>query len=393
MPKACATLLALLFALPLSAATPPAATATAAQGTASPQLQRHYLLLVKALANYQELAQRPELTRLPPLPRRSVQPGEQYEGAVELRVLLTALGDLPIPRELDTPPDMLDDTLVAALKNFQERHGLAADGVLGAGTYRALTTPLSERVKQIQRTLARWSSLPPNPHRRAIFVNIPRFRLYAVDGMQENEAQWLQLDVVVGKAIEDLRTPTFSADMTYVVFRPYWEVPRSIAVKEILPAARRDAGYFERHNYDVVDGSGRLVSSYAARLEGLASGAMRVRQRPGPANSLGAIKFMMPNPYNVYLHDTPTRTLFSQVSRAYSHGCIRVSDPPALARWVFKDDPVWTPERIATAMAGTQPLTVNLTEPIRVYIVYGTAIAREDGNVLFLPDLYGLDKG
>jgi murein L,D-transpeptidase YcbB/YkuD len=388
MLKPCATLLALLLTLPLAAAEPP----PPAPEPASPQLLRHYLLLEQALVNYQELASRPELTRLPPLPRRSLQPGEPYAGAVELRVLLTALGDLPIPRELEGPPDILDETLVAALKNFQQRHGLTPDGVLGQGTWRALTTPLASRVKQIERTLARWRSLPPNPHRRAIFVNIPRFRLYAVDGMQEREADWLQLDVVVGKAIEQLRTPTFSADMTYVVFRPYWEVPRSIAVKEMLPAARRDAGYFERHNYEVVDGSGRLVTSPGARLEGLASGTMRVRQRPGESNSLGTVKFMLPNPHNVYLHDTPAKTLFSQVSRAYSHGCIRVSDPAALARWVFRDDAQWPPERIAAAMQGTQTMTVNLTEPIRVYIVYGTAIAREDGNVLFLPDLYNLDR-
>lgn len=386
MSRTCALLLTLLLAMPLAAA------GSAPASGSSPQLQRHYLLLARALSHYQELAQRPELTRLPPLPRRSVQPGESYAGAPELRVLLTALGDLPIPRELSSPPDVLDETLVAALKRFQERHGLQADGVLGPGSWRALTTPLSERVKQIERTLKRWESLPPNPHRRAIYVNIPRFRLYAVDGIEENEADWLQLDVVVGKAIEQLRTPTFSADMTYLVFRPYWEVPRSIAVNEILPAARRDANYFARHNYEVVDGSGRLVTGRDAQLEGLAAGSMRVRQRPGENNSLGLVKFMMPNPYNVYLHDTPSKSLFSQVTRAYSHGCIRVSDPPALARWVLKDDPQWPPERIEAAMQGTQTVTVNLTEPIRVYIVYGTAIAREDGNVLFLPDLYGLDK-
>jgi murein L,D-transpeptidase YcbB/YkuD len=389
--RAMALLLALACAAPLRAAAP----------AASPLALRHYQLLEQALQRYQELARQPTLTALPPLPQRSLKAGETWSGAPALRVLLTALGDLPAAATLATPApagitapavDVLDDALVAALRHFQERHGLAQDGVLGPGTYRALTTPLSARVQQIEWTLSSWRALPENPHGRTIIVNIPRFRLYAINALDDPESQWLQQDVVVGKAVEDMHTPTFSADLTHLIFRPYWDVPRSIAVKEVLPAARRDVGYFARNHYELVNGAGRVVPYSAASLDELAQGSLRVRQQPGADNALGAVKFMLPNANNVYLHDTPSRGVFAQVRRAFSHGCIRLSDPEALAEWVLATEPGWTRERIETAMAGKAPLQVNLGAPIRVYIVYGTAIARDDGSILFLEDLYGLEK-
>jgi len=404
------------------AATDPATTTPEAAGAAtgtSPQSMPHYLLLERALLQYQALAAHPDLTQLPALGRRSIKPGEAWEGAPPLRRLLTATGDLSAsatvevvrgspenaaesapadaevaqtPAEAVDPLTIMDPQLVAALQQFQERHGLDTDGVLGPATWRALTTPMSTRVRQIERTLERWRTLPPNPYRRAIFINIPRFRLYAVSGFAISESQMLQIDVVVGRAVKDLRTPTFTQDMTHVIFRPYWDVPRSIARKEVLPAARRDIAYLSRNHFELVDGAGRVVAPSEAALDQLAAGTLRVRQQPGADNALGAVKFMLPNPYNVYLHDTPARALFSRTRRDFSHGCIRVADPVALAQFVLQDDPAWTVERIGAAMAGTTPQRVDLAEPVRVYIVYGTAIAREDGSVLFLEDLYGLER-
>jgi murein L,D-transpeptidase YcbB/YkuD len=387
-------------ALALCAAVP--VTAAVAEG-ASPQSMPHYVLLEQALPRYRALAAQPALTQLPSLPRRSIQAGESWEGLAALRKLLVAIGDMPAPPaspETSTPDaipgpvpaPLFDTSLAAALQRFQERHGLEVDGVLGPATWRALTTPLAARVRQIEQTLARWRDLPPNPYARAIFINIPRFRLYAVSGMAIPEAQMLRIDVVVGKVIRDLRTPTFTADMTHLIFRPYWEVPRSITREEVLPAVRADATYLARNHFELVDGKGRVAAATPAALQQLAAGTLRVRQRPGADNALGAVKFMLPNPHSVYLHDTPARTLFARSRRAFSHGCIRVADPLALARFALQEDPAWTPERIAGAMAGEAPLRVDLAEPIRVYIVYGTAIAREDGSVLFLDDLYGLDR-
>jgi L,D-transpeptidase YcbB len=363
----------------------------AAEG-APPRVMHHYALLEQALPRYQEFARHPALTQLPPLPQRAVRPGESYAGATALRKLLAAVGDLPANAiAAGDAPAALDAALVSALQRFQERQGLAQDGVLGPATWRALTTPMSARVRQIERTLARWRSLPPNPHRRAIFINIPRFRLYAMNGTDDRESAMLQMDVVVGKVVEKLRTPVFSADLTHLVFRPYWDVPRSILVAELLPAVRREPKYLARRNFELVDGSGKVVTP-ADTLAAMASGAVRARQLPGPDNALGAVKFMLPNQNNVYLHDTPERQLFSRPARAFSHGCIRVAAPAALAQWLLDEDPAWTAQRIAAAMDGSEPQQVNLAEPVRVYIVYGTAIAREDGTVLFLDDLYGLDK-
>lgn len=394
-------------------AAPAGGVAAASPTGTSPQSMPHYLLLERALLQYQALAIHPDLARLPPLARRAIQPGEAWEGATALRRLLIAVGDLAAappaappatasgtpdlavdgaPEEHVDPATLFDPQLVAALQHFQERHGLEADGVLGPATWRALTTPMSARVRQIERTLERWRTLPPNPYRRAIFINIPRFRLYAVSGFAASESQMLRIDVVVGRAVKDLRTPTFTQDMTHVIFRPYWDVPRSIARNEVLPAARRDIAYLSRNHFELVDGAGRVVAPTQAALDQLAAGTLRVRQQPGADNALGAVKFMLPNPYNVYLHDTPARALFSRTRRDFSHGCIRVADPVALAQFVLQDDPAWTVERIGAAMGGSTPQRVDLAEPIRVYIVYGTAIAREDGSVLFLEDVYDLER-
>jgi murein L,D-transpeptidase YcbB/YkuD len=169
-------------------------------------------------------------------------------------------------------------------------------------------------------------------------------------------------------------------------------VPRSIAVNELLPDVQRDPGYLQAHHYQIVTRQGQIVAPTQGTLAAVATGAMRFRQQPGSDNALGRVKFVLPNPHDVYLHDTPARALFTQPRRAYSHGCIRVGDPSSLAGFALQGDPLWTPARIAQAMDGNETLRVNLAEPIRVYIVYGTAIAREDGTVLFLEDVYGLDR-
>jgi murein L,D-transpeptidase YcbB/YkuD len=183
--------------------------------------------------------------------------------------------------------------------------------------------------------------------------------------------------------------------MTYVVFRPYWEVPYSIALKEIVPAARRDPSSIGRHQMEIVHGSGDaaiVMPNTLENIELVARGTLRLRQKPGPNNSLGLIKFMFPNPYNVYLHSTPAQALFGESRRDFSHGCVRVSDPVALAQYVLRDSPEWTRESILAAMNGTASLTVKLKNRIRVFIVYGTAFANEHGEILFFDDIYGHDR-
>jgi L,D-transpeptidase YcbB len=199
----------------------------------------------------------------------------------------------------------------------------------------------------------------------------------------------------VGKSFDKTQTPVFAADMSYLIFRPYWEVPYSIALKEILPSARNNPADIERRQMEIVRGTGdsaTVMPNTAENVDLVARGTLRLRQKPGPNNSLGLVKFMLPNPYNVYLHSTPAQALFAESRRDFSHGCIRVSDPVGLAQYVLRDSPEWTREKILAAMNGTNPVTVTLKNRIRVFIVYGTAIATEKGNVLFFDDIYHHDE-
>jgi murein L,D-transpeptidase YcbB/YkuD len=409
-----------------------AANVSAAIDALEPQFT-HYALLKQELARYRELASRDGLTDLPHLPAKSVKPGETYAGAPQLDRLLKALGDMPggvprggqppgavptggqapggetLPRQPQgtppagggpppeplAPPQTLTPPLVDALKHFQYRHGEEPDGILGAATLAELTKPLSFRARQIELTMERWRWLPSELVSAPIIVNIPQFRLFAFESTADSEARIRQMDVIVGKAFEATQTPVFSADMTYLIFRPYWEVPYSIALKEIVPAARRNPSYISSHQMEIVRGGGdtaAVLPDTAENVELVAKGALRVRQKPGPNNSLGLVKFMFPNPYNVYLHSTPAKALFAESRRDFSHGCVRVSDPVGLAEYVLRDSPEWTREKILAAMNGTSSLTVTLKNRIRVFFVYGTALATENGDALFFDDIYGHDQ-
>ncbi len=353
----------------------------------------HYALLKKQLSHYRVLAGEDDITRLPPLPAKSVRPGGTYAGAPQLQQLLCALGDATPCAAL--PPQSLTPALVDALRHFQSRHGQKPDGVLGRATFAQLTRPLRLRVRQIELTMERWRWLPTELESAPIIVNIPQFRLFAFESTSDSEASIRQMDVIVGKAFHATQTPVFSAEMTYLVFHPYWDVPYDIARKEIVPAARRDPASIARHQMEIVRGGGNSVTvmpDTAENIELLAKGALRVRQKPGPNNSLGLVKFMLPNPYNVYLHGTPAQALFGESRRDFSHGCVRVSDPMGLAQYVLRDSPEWTRERIWAAMNGEEPLIVKLKNHIRVFIVYGTAMATEQGNILFFDDIYGHDE-
>ncbi len=360
----------------------------------------HYKLLEASLQRYRELARRPYLTQLP-APAGAVKPGHAYAGAPALRRLLEAVGDLPVPGgpsggAAAAASPRIDPPLAAALARFQARHGLIPDGVLGKATYAALTTTFARRVRQIELTLERWRWLPAfdTP---PIIVNIPEFRLFAFRSTADRKASILQMDVIVGKSYPRFQTPVFAADMTYVVFRPYWDVPYSIMRREMLSEIRADPAYVAKQHLEIVAGqtdAAEPLPVTAENIEALAAGRLRLRQQPGPDNALGLIKFMFPNHYNVYLHSTPAHQLFKESRRAFSHGCIRVSDPVALAEHVLRNarGGDWTREKIQAAMNGTTTQRVNLARPIRVMILYGTVLATESGDVMFFDDIYGGDR-
>jgi len=343
-----------------------------------------------ALARYVEIARRDSGNPLP-VPAKAIRPGQPYDGAARLRERLALLGDLPADGAAAPDPGVFDAPLSDAVKTFQRRHGLDDDGRLGTATVKQMNVPLAERVRQLQLTLERWRWLPDTFTAPPIIVNIPDFRLRALD---ENMKVALEMRVVVGKAMRH-ETPVFSRDMTYVVLRPYWNVPPSIRRGEIVPAIQRDRDYVAKKRYEVTTNDGRVVTDGAISddvLAKLKSGQLAVRQKPGPANSLGLVKLMFPNQYNVYLHDTPAGALFAKSRRDFSHGCIRVEKPDELAAWVLRGSSDWPLERIRTAMqSGPDDVTVRLARPIPVFIVYATALAYENGEVHFYDDIYGHD--
>jgi L,D-transpeptidase YcbB len=344
----------------------------------------------EALARYIELARSDDGEKLADV-TKPIDPGQSYAGVPRLARFLRLVGDLPADATLPADSQTYSGPLVDAVKRFQGRHGLGADGRLGAATIKQLNVPLSDRVLQLQLTLERWRWLPAEFSAPPIIVNIPDFRLRAVD---ENNKVAMDMRVVVGKAMRT-QTPVFTREMSYVVLRPYWNVPPSILRGEIVPAIQRDRSYIARKNYEVTTHDGKVVTSAEITDEVLAqlrAGKLAVRQKPGPANALGLIKLIFPNEYNVYLHSTPSQDLFSRSRRDFSHGCIRVEKPAELAAWVLRNNPGWTLERVQQGMqSGQDDVTVNLAKRVPVFIVYGTALAYENGEVHFSDDIYGHD--
>jgi L,D-transpeptidase YcbB len=343
-----------------------------------------------ALLTYTRMASSPD-SPLIPVPQKGIRPGNSFDGTPQLVARLRQLGDLPANAELPTDPTLYKGAIVDAVKHFQKRHGLDQDGVLGKGTVTELNVPLKMRVQQLQLTLERYRWIPPNFPEPPIVVNIPEFRLRT---MRRQSAPFLTMRVVVGRAMRT-QTPVFAQTMKYVIFRPYWLVPLSIQRNELVPKTRRDPNYLAAKGFEVVDRSGNVVPSSPASddvISGLRSGSLMARQVPGPKNALGLVKFIFPNQYNVYLHGTPEQELFSRSRRDFSHGCIRLEDPPALAAWVLRNKPEWTMDKIKATMNGDTTVQVNLDKPIPVLILYSTAVVEPDGEVRFFDDIYGYDK-
>ena len=356
----------------------------------------HYVRNRRELAHYRALARAGEPAPMPALPKgRKIEPGKPWAGIAALRARLRVLGDLAADAPSADGPDgtpVYDAATVAAVKRFQARHILDADGVIGAGTIEALNVPLARRVRQLELALERGRWLPRLAERPTVFVNVPLFRLWASDPVHGEEP--LRMNVVVGKAVTN-RTPIFLEEMEYVVFRPYWNPPPSIVTKEIVPHARRDPSYLGRENLEIV-ASGRddapALPGSPENLDAVLAGRLYVRQKPGPRNSLGLAKFIFPNAENIYMHGTPAQQLFSRTRRDFSHGCIRLEDPGRLAEWVLRDNPGWTRERIEKAMQGERPTQVNLRERLRVVIFYDTVHVNSEGIVHFVGDIYGHDR-
>jgi L,D-transpeptidase YcbB len=352
----------------------------------------HYTRALKTLAAYSALVANGEPPAVPDLPKgRKIEPGKSWTGVPQLAVRLRILGDLPKNADIAADATLYSGSLVDAVKSFQTRHGLDADGTLGAATIRTINVPISDRVRQLELALERMRWLPALGDRPNVFVNVALFRLWATDPATGGEP--VRMNVVVGKSL-DHRTPIFVEQMEYVIFRPYWNPPHEITVNEILPHARREPGYLSSEALEIVASGADdadVLPETTENLDAVEAGRLQLRQRPGPQNSLGLAKFIFPNSEDIYMHGTPAQQLFSKTRRDFSHGCIRVEDPEALAQWVLRDQPEWTREKIEEAMQGDKPTRVNLKEKITVVIFYDTVHVNSENVVFFVEDIYGHD--
>lgn len=284
-----------------------------------------------------------------------------------LKKRLQLTGDMP---QEDTS-QVFTDTLERAVKKFQQRHGLETTGVVAETTLKEMNTPASHRIQQILINMDRMRWLPVQPEGDLIIVNIPAFILH----VKEGNKNVFDMNVVVGKGGHDTRI--FTGNLNQVVFSPYWNVPKSIVQKEILPAIEKNPDYLEKENMEII---------------GEKDGLPEIRQRPGEKNALGKVKFLFPNSFNIYFHDTPSKSLFAKSKRAFSHGCIRLSDPPRMANYLLRNQSEWTSAKIEDAMNNDQEKFVKLKKPVPVLITYYTAWVDENGELNFREDIYGHDR-
>lgn len=287
----------------------------------------------------------------------------------------------------DSGRTYFDAALKAAVRTFQLHYGLADDGVVGTGTVRAMNMTVEQRIEQVVVNMERWRWLPASLGEKHIRVNIADFRME----VYEHDKLAYAARAIVGKPFR--KTPVFSATLTYIVFNPYWTVPPVILKNDVLPAVRKDVGYLATKRMKVLDQGGNEVDPATIDWQNINPWKYTFRQEPGRDNSLGLVKFMFPNNYDVYMHDTPSKELFTRSERAFSSGCVRLQNPLDLAAYLLKGQDDWNREKIAklTAPGGT-PYTVVLKKPLPVHLLYLTAWGEEDGTIQFRKDVYSRDK-
>ncbi|WP_353718410.1 L,D-transpeptidase family protein [Dyadobacter sp. 676] len=325
-------------------------------------VNRHYNLLKEKVLQYYTLTKNGEPATVDT--EKKFREGDRDTLITALKTRLHLLGDLPEP---DSTP-VFDTTLVNAVKHFQQRVGQKQTGITGPAFFRELNVPIASRIRQMLINMERIRWMPAAPPTDYILVNIPEFTLHAY------EQGKLSFDMVVVVGSEANSTVIFSGTLNQIVFSPYWNVPASILKKEVLPGIKKNRNYLARHNMEWNGGS--------------------VRQKPGKSNSLGLVKFLFPNSYSIYFHDTPSKSLFKESQRAFSHGCIRLSEPKKLAEWLLRKDSTWTSEKITAAMNAGKEKYVRLRgkNEIPVFIGYFTSWVDQHGNLQFRKDVYGHDR-
>jgi murein L,D-transpeptidase YcbB/YkuD len=294
-------------------------------------------------------------------------PGDSSQVLLTVRNRLVQLGDIVA----NNSAAIFDESLKAGILQFQKRHGLKEDAVMGASFFAELNVPLGEREKQIMLNMERFRWIPEKMEGKYLVVNIPEFKLRAYN----NDSLVWSMNVVVGQELR--KTVIFNGVISFLVFSPYWNIPSGILKRDVLPAMARNKNYLANKNMEITGYNGKTPS---------------VRQRPGPDNPLGQVKFMFPNVYDIYLHDSPSKSYFEKEQRAFSSGCVRLSDAKKLAGYILKTQPEWTEEKITRAMKAGKEQYVNLKQKMSVFITYFTAWVDNDGKMNFRKDIYGRDK-
>jgi murein L,D-transpeptidase YcbB/YkuD len=351
-----------------------------------------YERTLRALYQYRALAAEDDGAILAPI-EKPIEPGDSYTDIHGLTRLLSRVGDFPSAGDI-ADSELYQGELVEAVKRFQSRHGLKPDGRIDAATLGQLNTPLRVRVHQLELALERLRRRSYDPAQPAIVLNLPEFRLRAFDGANDSgHDPVLDMKVVVGQA-PDHNTPALLSRLEIVIFCPYWTVPVNIQRNELLPEIMKDPLWISANNFELVTPLGQVARDRANSehlLSELGTGELMLRQKPGPKNTLGLVKFMFPNEYGIYMHDTSARWLFDSERRDFSHGCIRVENPEDLAEWVLRKQSGWSRDRIDAAMQGTEPITVRVRRPIQMVTTYSTATVTKNGEVRFFQDIYGED--
>ncbi|MEJ7779206.1 MAG: L,D-transpeptidase family protein [Daejeonella sp.] len=329
--------------------------------------EKQYRNLEKAVSRYEKLTNKKDWPKIVLSDKAVLKLNDTSKVILAIKQRLEVLGDLRRGRDKDVYTPRME----AAVKQFQLRHGLDDDGVIGPAFMKAINMSLEKRVEQMRVNMDRIRQDTIDMTGTRIVANIPEYRLY----VYQDSKEVLTMDIVVGKITNP--TIVFSDSLENVVFSPYWNVPPSIVKDEILPQMSKNSSYLKKNNMEIT---------------GTEDGIPTIRQKPGPDNSLGNVKFLFPNKYNIYFHDTPAKTLFERKNRAFSHGCIRLSQPFELAKYLLKDQPGWSDISISKAMnAGTEKW-VKLTQPVPVSIIYYTAWIDSSGLVNFRDDIYGHDQ-
>jgi murein L,D-transpeptidase YcbB/YkuD len=354
-------------------------------GNLAPQ-HTGYVTLKQALLSYRNIMKKGGWPLVPS--ERKMKKGDWGPHASALRSRLIASADLVRSKERDQ--DIFDEVLDQAVRKFQKRHGLRVDGVVGRATLNELNVPVEQRVRQIKSNLERWRWLPPDLGPRHVLVNIANFQLDVI----ENNHVAITMRVVVGKDYR--RTPVFTGKMTYLELNPYWHIPPKIAREDILPRIQKDPEYLKAQKIRVFENwkeGAPEVAPESVDWSQLAANNLSFKflQVPGPSNPLGRVKFIFPNKFSVYLHDTPTPELFNHTKPTFSSGCIRVERPIDLTEYLLKDDPKWSREDIVSSMGSGKTQFVMIPRPITVHILYWTTWDDEDGRILFRDDIYRRD--